>query len=191
MSNDLEEFLRKAAERRRARQQSGNAPAPSQGSAPSQPSTPIASTPSFSDSKVVPTILEPIAPEPRQGLGPRLQSNIHPESILAEDIDQADDRVRARVHQQFDHSGSSLDKDRTTKSNNPSLPKKKDSKKKTQNLLQDKPLAVSSYEESRNDMTIERSASKMIATGSMMELLRDPQTLRTAFIASQIFERKF
>jgi hypothetical protein len=40
-------------------------------------------------------------------------------------------------------------------------------------------------------MTIERSASKMINPDSMLELLRDPQTLRTAFIASQIFERKF
>jgi hypothetical protein len=184
MSNDLEEFLRKAAERRQARQQSG-------GITKAVPATPEA-----------PANPQPVtAPvEQRETLGPRLQSNIHPTSLLTKEIDQADDRIRARIHSQFDNSVSTIDTGRTTKSNesqssnqttNQPSKKKASKQNKKESVAPPPEKSLSSFEESRNDMTIERSASKMISTGSMLELLRNPQTLRTAFIASQIFERKF
>jgi len=179
MSNDLDEFLRKAAERRLARQNQGNTQAPSQ-----QPTSKVV------ESALAPSVLEPIASETRQGLGPRLQSNIHSESLLGREIDQADDRARARVHEQFDHTVSRLETGLSKPKTDNQQTSKKNIKKK-QVASSKEPQVISSYEESRNDMTIERTASKMIATGSMMELLRNPQTLRTAFIASQIFERKF
>ena len=184
MSNELDEFLRKAAERRLARQNQGNTQASSPQANNSQPTSKVV------ESSLAPIVLEPIALEARRGLGPRLQSNIHPESLLGKDIDQADDRVRARVHEQFDNNVSSLETGLSKPKTDNQQTLKKNTKKK-QAAPAKEPLVISSYEESRNDMTIERTASKMIATGSMMELLRNPQTLRTAFIASQIFERKF
>jgi len=184
MSNDLEDFLRKAAERRKKRQQTGG------------PTATVSTNPEPL------TRPEPIAVQqtqrenstPVETLGPRIQSNIHPSSLLTKDIDQADDRIRARIHSQFDHSVSTIDQGRTTQKNessssNQSNKKKSSKQKKVASASPEN--AISSFEESRNDMTIERSASKMINPDSMLELLRDPQTLRTAFIASQIFERKF
>ncbi len=185
MSKDLDEFLRKAAERRKNRQQTGVNPTPV---------TPQAAPIAQPEAIVV-------ADKPREGLvpketlGPRIQSNIHPSSLLTKEIDQADDRVRARIHSQFDHSVSTIDQGTTvqkkeSQSSNQSG-KKKTAKQSNRDLAASQEKSISSFEESRNDMTIERSASKMINPESMLELLRNPQTLRTAFIASQIFERKF
>ncbi len=186
MSKDLDEFLRKAAERRQKRQQAtGNAP----------PVTPQAQP---IEKPVTAVVVEK---QPREGsipietLGPRIQSNIHPSSLLTKEIDQADDRVRARIHSQFDHSVSTLDqgssiKKKESQSSN-QAGKKKSAKQSNRAPEASVENPKSSFEESRNDMTIERSASKMINPNSMLELLRNPQTLRTAFIASQIFERKF
>jgi len=185
MSNDLEDFLRKAAERRKKRQQPGG------------PATPVSTNPE------PPARPEPIAVQekpresstPVETLGPRIQSNIHASSLLTKEIDQADDRIRARIHSQFDNSVSTIDQGRTTQTKETSSSsqsgKKKSSKQTKKEAAASPKNAISSFEESRNDMTIERSASKMINPDSMLELLKDPQTLRTAFIASQIFERKF
>jgi hypothetical protein len=189
MSKDLDEFLRKAAERRKNRQQSGGNPSPATPQA-----APTAQT--IAQAEVVVVAEKPReASVPIETLGPRIQSNIHPSSLLTKEIDQADDRVRARIHSQFDHSVSTIDQGTTVKkkeSQSSKQPGKKKAAKQSDResgVAQDK--SISSFEESRNDMTIERSASKMINPESMLELLRNPQTLRTAFIASQIFERKF
>jgi hypothetical protein len=185
MSKDLEEFLKKAAERRQKRQQSGGVPA----STTSKPE--VAPVPQATIAQEKPRENQP----PHETLGPRIQSHIHPSSLLTKEIDQADDRMRERIHSQFDHSVSSIDQGRTTQSKDSqadsSSGKKKASKSTKKQIAPPQANAISSFEESRNDMTIERSASKMINPDSMLELLRDPQTLRTAFIASQIFERKF
>lgn len=189
MSKDLDDFLRKAAERRQKRQQTGGT------------STPVTPQAAPIPQTIAQAEVYVVADSPREGsvpietLGPRIQSNIHPSSLLTKEIDQADDRVRARIHSQFDHSVSTIDQGTTIKKkdsqSNKQPAKKRTFKQSNRDMGTAQEVPISSFEESRNDMTIERSASKMINPESMLELLRNPQTLRTAFIASQIFERKF
>lgn len=183
MADDLEEFLRKAAERRAARQRAKS-------SAP-EPKKPLAS-----ERIEAPIILEPLDEVPsissQRDLG-RLKPHVPPPQHLAQNIDQADERMDAHLRQAFDHPVSRLEQKSKKKK------KQAESPKRVTNAAAATPTIASSdlsgqstaydYEATRSIPQANRS---MIgSTSDLVTILRNPQSLKLAFIASEIFKRKF
>jgi hypothetical protein len=169
MSNDLEKFLKQAAERLRDKIQQSQAPQRS-------PQTPPPVSPS--QRRPQPQSLEPLVVEaslvqPRQlGEDPLSSIDTRPSVAhelrehLAEDISQTDERMAGRVQQVFDHSISTLPSASTALQTN--APKSAD----------------------QTNVAVEVNRRGRMSS-PFLRMLRKPDTLRAAFIAGEIFRRKF
>ena len=174
MSSDLEKFLQQAAERLAQKanasgRAAGGAPRP----APTQPGKPHRPQPAPQHSRApfVPTAeiieAEVIDIEERQSralreAGSDPLSTIDTRPSLAQSISQADERMGSHVHQMFDHEITQL------KAASPSL---------------------ASSQASHSDHPSEVSF-RAVAKSPLLEILRNPDTLRAAFIAGEIFNRR-
>lgn len=172
MVNDLEKFLRQAAERLAAKME--QAQAGQRGQAGQAP--PPRQRPSRQDERrmlnrdeMEPDVVDAIIlddPNPR-GRGPNPLSKLDTRGAMPGSIDLTDERMDARMHDVFDHDVSQL--------------------KPASNTLQRRRLLdPSSTDSGRSEVQHRlRDVSPLIA------MLRSPDTLRSAFIASEVFQRKF
>lgn len=175
MVNDLEKFLQQAAERlaqkanASGRRTGGTArPAPVQPGSTRRKET--SSVPRTGD-RFPPTAeiieAEVLDVEERRSrvlreAGPDPLSTIDTRPALAQSISQADERMGSHVHQVFDHELTHL---RTA---SPSLGG-------SQANQSDQPTEVS---------------SRAMYKSPLLEMLRNPETLRAAFIVGEIFNRR-
>ncbi len=179
MSNDLERFLQQAAERLKEKIQQSQPPQRSaQTQRSSQGQRPATTPPPLRPGQrlatpVDPQVVEATVIQPRQlGDDPLSSIDTRPpvghemRNHLAEDISQADERIAGRVHQVFDHNVSTL----------PSA----------SNALQ----AGAPRSEDQTNSAVEVNRRGRMAS-PFLRMLRKPDTLRAAFIASEIFRRKF
>lgn len=118
--------------------------------------------------RVRPVIVAELADEEERrkradrALGPNPLSNIDTRPALAQQISQTDEKMAERLHEKFDHNVSQI---KAASSAFDSV---------------DRPITQSSGLRVRS-----KQASPMV------KMLRNPDTLRSAFIASEIFSRKF
>lgn len=187
---DLEDFLRQAAERRKQRQQGQ----PGSQSIPTQPvrsaerarQAPRPESEVFESELVEPDIVEPEIIEPeiiepnvikvrpaaasdaRRNLADTTLPPMPKSSRLSREIDQADEKMASHVKSALDHDLVKVGKQKKSKSR---LAKKSDSM-------------------ANQETHVDRS-HKVVLTNEILSMLRQPQSLKTAFIASEIFKRKF
>ena len=169
MSNDLEKFLQQAAERLRDKIQQSQ---PQQRSPQTPP--PIRPSQRVSQSRPAePQVIEATIALPRQmGDDPLSSIDTRPSvghemrNHLAEEITHSDERLAGRVHQVFDHSISTLPT--------------------ASNALQ--PMAGKSTDQTNTAVEVNRRGRM---SSPFLRMLRKPDTLRAAFIAGEIFRRKF
>lgn len=167
MSNDLEKFLQQAAERLKDKIQQSQSSQRAQQAPP-----PIRSSQRLSQSNE-PQVIEATVVQPRQlGENPLSSIDTRPSvghdlrPHLAEDISQTDERAAGRVHQVFDHDVSTL----------PSA----------SSALQT--TATKSDDQTGSAVEVNRRGRM---ASPFLRMLRQPDTLRAAFIAGEIFRRKF
>ncbi len=172
MSSDLEKFLQQAAERLRDKIQQTQPPQQQQRSQQTPP--PVRPTQRLAPSRTgEPRLVEATVVQSRQlGDDPLSTIDTRPSvahemrNHLAEDISLTDERVSGRVSQVFDHTVSSL----------PSA----------SNALQ----AVVTKSIDQTSAAVEVNRRGRMAS-PFLRMLRKPDTLRAAFIAGEIFRRKF
>ena len=160
---DLEDFLRKAAQRRREKvQRSGPAksPAPSRG-------TPISLAPDANapEERVRSLARGEVAYDEGRSAGP---IRALPPAHLAEVVDHADERMSEHLSHVFQHEVGHLRGD---------VEKRTDASKKQSNMS--------------NEETSVHRAPENLAGRQLLEYLANPQSIRVAFLASEIFQRKF
>ena len=117
MARDIEEFLRRAAERRKQAQQGGASQQPKRPPAQQRPPTPPPRQ-TISDRDVVPT--RTVFPEQQphsigeESVSEHVRRHIDVSDVtehashLADDIEQADERMEAHLDQVFDHDVGKL-----------------------------------------------------------------------------------
>jgi len=176
MSSDLEKFLQQAAERLAQKlKQAGQSTSPSGGkpsgtkaraSVRSQPSS--AASPSLAQRRpppVVEIIEAEVMEDPQKRklreAGSDPLSTIDTRPALAQSIDQTDERLDSHLHQVFDHDLTHLRKASSS-------------------------LAPSASTTDRATEVVTRAT----ATSPLLATLRNPETLRAAFIVGEIFRRK-
>ena len=170
MADDLDDFLKQAAQRRQQRQQQrSNRPPVVQ---PEPQPVRQAPTPRLQQQDPVPTatVVEYSMPyQPTVGnLSTSLPSASLPSASRESDVEQADDRMRDHVQQVFQHEISSLRQSDTK-------PKKK---QKKEQQLKETPATV-----------VEAQPTAKVSSASLAAQLRDPQSLRMAIIAHEIMKR--
>lgn len=165
MAGDLERFLQQAAERlaQKVNQQNQPRPRPAR-SMPTRQAERAPLNPEIVDAEIVEA--EVIPDRQRRESGPNPLSNLDTRPGLAEIVSQADESMSEHIHQALDHDLGNLGSASAALDKTPG-----------DNLLESQ---VSSQVDRR-----EKQISPMIA------MLRNPDSLRAAFIASQIFDRKF
>lgn len=167
MSNDLEKFLQQAAERLQEKILQSQPQNRSQQTPP--PIRPSQRPPQYSEPRVIEAPIVPplqLGDDPLSSIDNRPSITTAMRSRLAEEISQTDERVAGRVQQVFDHSVSTL-------------------------------RTASHALQSNAQVTVDQtnSAVEVNRRGRMaspfLRMLRKPDTLRAAFIAGEIFRRKF
>jgi hypothetical protein len=165
MSNDLERFLQKAAERLKEKMQQ-------QESSQRPPSTPPRQRAPIGTSSgpevVEATIVNPrsLGDNPLSSIDTRPSVATERPQHLAKDISQTDERMEGRMQQVFEHSVSRL------------------------------PNASGALQQNagrspdQTDQAIEVNRRDRMSS-PFLRMLRKPATLRAAFVASEIFRRKF
>jgi hypothetical protein len=168
MAGDLERFLQEAAER--LAQKVNQAQKPKQAARPPQrpvqpPSVRRAErAPPRLDPEIVDAeIIEPYGTANRRELGPDPLSNIDTRPELAQVISNADEKMSGHLHDVFDHDVMAL---------------KQASSALTHNSGGETDKKIDLQQR-------QRSVSPLV------DMLRQPKTLRAAFIASEIFKPKF
>ncbi|MCA9126905.1 MAG: hypothetical protein KDB22_07465 [Planctomycetales bacterium] len=168
MANDLEKFLQQAAERLANKLDEARRPAP----AAKKNKPPVRQQersagqgkprPASQPMRPSGEVVDAVVLDPNpRELGPDPLSNIDTRPGLAREIDQADERMAKFIHDELDHKVTSV--------------------RDASAALQDgNSSGVRSSVKKR-----QRDVSPLIA------MLRQPATLRAAFIASEIFQRKF
>jgi len=168
MSSDLEKFLQQAAERLRDKIQQSQQPQRSQQTPPPvkprhQLSQSRANEPRVIEATVVPRQL---GDDPLSSIDTRPSVAREMRNHLAENISQTDERVSGRMIQVFDHTVSTL----------PSA----------SNALQSN--APKTADQTNSAVEVNRRGRM---ASPFLRMLRKPDTLRAAFIAGEIFRRKF
>jgi hypothetical protein len=165
MADELDDFLKQAAQRRQQRQQQrSNRPPVVQ---PEPQPVRQAPTPRLQQQDPVPVapVVEYQKPyEPTVG---NLSTSL-PSATRESDVEQADDRMRAHVQQVFQHELSSLRQSET----------KTKKKQKKEQQLKETPATVT-----------ESQPTAKVSSASLAAQLRDPQSLRMAIIAHEIMKR--
>lgn len=174
MSNDLEKFLQQAAERLAQKlKQSGQKPSSVSPQPAGSPMARSGSSPTVkagSAARRAPPVVEIVEAEVLDEPTKRLQreagsdplSTIDTRPGLAQSIDQSDERLDSHLHQVFDHDLTHL--------------------RKASSALA--PTA-STTNRATEVVTRQTAISPLLAT------LRNPETLRAAFIVGEIFHKKF
>ncbi len=170
---DLDDFLRKAAEKRKQRQQNVAPPASRRpetirptSSAPQSNAPYQRYSPNLDRAEIVEA--EVIEPETVVVHGVHLRSNVPQSQHLAQQIDLADDRMLGHVKEVFEHRVGHL---------------KQQSGKAGQ-------LRTDRQSMTNEETVVVRSPENQIGK-DLLRMLSQPQALKVAFIASEIFNRKF
>jgi hypothetical protein len=172
MSSDLEKFLQQAAERLRDKLQQGQqAQRPSSSSTqppspprPTQRPTHRSNPSEVVEARVVRSLRES-GPDPLSTIDTRPSVGHDFNSNLAHEIGQADEKMAGHLHQVFDHRISNLP--RASEALQASSPRTSQT---------DEPIGVDRREN---------------LVSPLIKMLRNPTTLRAAFLASEVFNRKF
>lgn len=176
MADELDEFLRQAAQRRMQRQQEKQArqssvptaaPAPVPSTPNRQPAPPRAKPAPRSDfSQPRPAIFDDNTPVADRSLEPSIAQR-----HVTTQIDQADEGIDAYVRSTIGESSSlgNLQNSQQTK---------KGGKKKSGNQSEERP-------------TIEQRPNDIVGSSELIRQLRDPKTLRMAILAHEILRRPY
>lgn len=164
MSNDLEKFLQQAAERLRDKMQQQQASGRS-GKPPARPVAPPPPPPRPRE----PLSESAMSADRERGSDPLSSIDTRPSVAhemrphLAQEVSQADEKMAGHLQQVFDHKISNLRS------------------------------ASDALQESTSAMTQPKpSAAPVIGKGAQfLVMLRQPRTLQAAFLASEIFRRRF
>ena len=162
MAGELERFLQQAAERLAERVKQGQKPPrPVAKQLPVRQAERTRFAPDIVDAEIVETTNSEDLN--RRELGPNPLSNLDTLPPLAQTISLADEKMASRVHEDLDH-----------------------------NLVQLR-QASSALGPARSPGTSVSSIvqRRTVAVSPLVEMLRDPKTIRAAFVASEIFHRKF
>ena len=165
MADDLDDFLKQAAQRRQQRQQQRTNRPPVVQPEPTR-SPP---TPRLQQQEPMPTARVIEDSKPYEATVGNLSSSL-PSASLAGSVDQADERMQSHIQQVFQHEISSL-----RKSEPKASPKKK---AKKEQRLQETPATPAEV----------RPTAK-VSSASLVAQFRDPQSLRMAIIAHEIMKR--
>lgn len=165
MPSDLEKFLQQAAER--LAKKINESTQPNTAKPPLAPKRPASERPTTRPNEL-PTaeIVEAEIIEPayaQRELGPDPLSSIDTRPGLAQHISQSDERLSGHLHDVFDHNVMKLRKASVA-------------------------LQSSKQGETEKSIDLQRRDQQV---SPLVQMLRQPQTLRAAFIASEIFKRKF
>ncbi len=167
MADDLDDFLKQAAQRRQQRQQQrSNRPPVVQPTPEPRQSTP---PPRLQQQDPIPAAQVVDYSKPYAPTVGNLSSSL-PSASLPGGVDQADERMQSHLKEAFQHEISSL---RQSESKAP--PKKK---QKKEQRLQETPATAA-----------EVQPSAKVSSASLVAQLRDPQSLRMAIIAHEIMKR--
>lgn len=171
MSGDLNEFLRQAAMRREARKRqtgSQGAPAAQSQNAPVQP-RPVA------QNKL--DVLQPIPVEQRH-LMPGIPAGDH----LGGNAAKTDQKREAHHREVFGTKPAPLESQ-----------KKKKAKPRVEQQVAPPPqtAAQMDFASALNSLTASQSGQRSVSSNDLIAFLRNPDSLKMAFIASEIFSRKF
>lgn len=173
MPSDLEKFLQQAAERLAQKVNEAQRPPskkPPVTQRPTQTQRPPQSTRSserrrmaIDDEIVEAEVIESSPVAQRREAGPNPMSSIDTRPGLAQNISQTDERMAGRMHDVFDHDVSKL--------------------------REASPALKSSVKgETEKSIDLHRREQQV---SPLIQMLRQPESLTAAFIASEIFKRKF
>ena len=163
MARDIEEFLKKAAERRAAQQQgrpqtSANAPVQNRELArpAPRPPAPVATPVIIDDDEI--EIVEPVGQSVSQHVSKYIDTKdvtSHADT-LGDEVALADDKMDARMHKTFDHSVSRLVEQKSSR-----------------------PATETGKEKGRQTTSAQ----------NIFEMLRSPKTIRDAILISEVLKR--
>lgn len=165
MADDLDDFLKQAAQRRQQRQQQKSNRAPVVQPLPEQARS---SPPRLQQQDPMPSA-QVVDSKPYVPTVGNLSSSL-PSASRSTSIDQADERMQAHVQQVFQNELSSL------RQLDPKPSSKK--KQKKEQRLQETPATP-----------VEAQPTAKVSSASLAAQLRDPQSLRMAIIAHEIMKR--
>lgn len=162
MSGDLERFLQQAAERLKQKMNQADQPAP-----PPRPKPPVRQAerarPNFQADLDDSEILEAeLLESAERGPGPNPLSNLDTRPGLGQHIDLTDERLADRLHEVFDHQVGGI-----------------------------KPVSASSPSGSHSTSRGSEVTIRQHDVSPLVAMFRQADSLRAAFIASEIFARKF
>jgi len=171
MSGDLNEFLRQAALRREARKRQTG----SQGGSSSQSQNAPAQPRPVAQSNI--EILQPIPVEQRH-LTPGIPTSDH----LIENAAKTDQKRQAHLREVFGAKPAPLESQ-----------KKKKTKPRAEQQVAPQPQTVAQmdFASALNSLTASQSGQRSVSSHDLIAFLRNPDSLKIAFIASEIFSRKF
>lgn len=171
MSGDLNEFLRQAALRREARKrQTGSQGTPtSQSQNPPVPSRPVVQSHT--------EVLQPIPVEQRH-IMPGIPTGDH----LVGNAAKADKEREAHLREVFGERPGPLES-----------PKKKKAKPRVEQQVAPQPqtIAQMDFASALSSLTASQGGQRSVSSHDLIAFLRNPDSLKMAFIASEIFARKF
>jgi|694.fasta_scaffold148119_3 hypothetical protein len=183
MSGNLEDFLRQAAQRRQQRSSSGGQqgrPSQRQGSAQAYPRSSEFVEAEIVEAEILePNTLESLAPRLRGQASNSSQASMPtslppPRLSSISEVDQADERMAKHVKEWMDHPVSHLSNSQITAS-------------------KESPTAATA-DETPNVVLIDQSTNvqhRQQHKSPLVEILRNRESLKSAFIVSEIFTRKF
>lgn len=177
MADDLNEFLRQAAARREARKRSGQQPA---SPIPQNPTSRPASPPPVSRPTQTPPAARSASTfQTREVIHAELKSSLPTESGIAKA-----DRQRAAHAQEMFGKKNNQGAQQKPNAKPSNTPKKVDSKKNAASA----PSVQAGVPTTFGPIS---ESSGPLNSNELLRMLRDPRSLRNAFIVSEIFQRKF
>ncbi len=163
MAGDLERFLQEAAERLAQKVNQGQPQKKPVRPQPIRQAERARIDPDILDAEIIEADADPVPTLVPREKGPDPLSSLDTRPPLAQSIDQADERMTAHIHGALDHRVVNL------RASSPALQR------------------GGSMDDKRGSQVERRQ--RMVSP--LMNMLRQPETLKAAFIASEIFKRKF
>ncbi len=171
MSGDLNEFLRQAALRREARKRQTGSTGQANSQSENAPTQSRATPPNSLD------VLQPIPVEQRH-LTPGIPAGDH----LVGNAAKTDLKREAHLREVFGSKPAPLESQ-----------KKKKAKPRVEQQVapQAQTAAQMDFASALNSLTASQNGQKSVSSHDLIAFLRNPDSLKMAFIASEIFARKF
>jgi hypothetical protein len=176
MSDDLNDFLRQAALRREARKrQTGSQPAPSNPPPGAPPAAaPVRRATSSTDESEG---LERVPIEQRH-----LTPQIPAVDRVSPNVAKVDQQREAHLREVFGNRPEPLSQSQSKKSKKKSSPQPTD---------QPAPATPSDFAAALDSLSLSQEGRTSMSSSELIAFLRNPDSLKMAFIASEIFGRKF